>query len=645
MPESTPTPSSRAVFLSYASQDSEAARRIAEALRAAEIEVWFDQEGGLEHGDEWDAKIRGQIKECVLFIPLISANTQSRHEGYFRLEWELAAERAMSIAAGVPFILPVVIDQTRESDALVPDRFRKVQWTRLPGGSVTPDVKQRLHKLWVHRSGLVKSAAGEVRAFPNQDGPNAGGLPMLPSPARGIPLAVWGVGIALILALVGGLWWMARAPSFQSQAPLAPSVPVTSSGAEARQLVAKVWAELERIHLDPPILATADDLARRASALDPLNPDVWAACSQVDSWFGYMEYDASPRRIESARSNAEHALRLSPISFEARLAQAVYLVRAHGEVTLPPNPVQAESLLNELLREQPQEPRTLLAAAILERNLRHYAEARALFLRLARLPAFEAAAYAELGYSEDRSGDVAAAEAAADRSIQIQPYATNLTLKLYLAMNRGDLEAAEATLDRIPADISEEDKVVSIAADLEFDRRDPQAMLKRLEAINRDWLHSVDYDGPTALWIGLARQMAGEPDAARFQWELGLKLVEQRLEETPSSGALIKWKGVFQALLGQRDESERTLKLASEMKVGSREGPPGDLWVYARTLNGQGEAVIDLWEARNRKPYPIFSSWGQKDPFFDLLRANPRVQAALPKLEKQGTITKVVAPN
>src|SRR5882757_5140494 len=71
----------KAVFLSYASQDAEAARRICDALRADGIEVWFDADGGLEHGDEWDAKIRRQIKECVLFLPLISANTQAREEG------------------------------------------------------------------------------------------------------------------------------------------------------------------------------------------------------------------------------------------------------------------------------------------------------------------------------------------------------------------------------------------------------------------------------------------------------------------------------------------------------------------------------------------------------------------------------------
>ena len=151
----------RAVFLSYASQDAEAARRICDALRSAGVEVWFDTNGGLEHGDEWDQKIRRQIKECVLFLPLISANTQAREEGYFRIEWELAAERAMGIAAGTAFILPIVIDDTREPAALVPDRFRKVQWTKLPGGLITPEVQARFLKLWSHRAGVVKHVSEE----------------------------------------------------------------------------------------------------------------------------------------------------------------------------------------------------------------------------------------------------------------------------------------------------------------------------------------------------------------------------------------------------------------------------------------------------------------------------------------------------
>ena len=82
----------QAIFLSYASQDADAARRICDALRTAGLEVWFDQ-SELRGGDAWDASIRKQIKDCALFVPMISANTNARNEGYFRLEWKLAVDR------------------------------------------------------------------------------------------------------------------------------------------------------------------------------------------------------------------------------------------------------------------------------------------------------------------------------------------------------------------------------------------------------------------------------------------------------------------------------------------------------------------------------------------------------------------------
>jgi hypothetical protein len=56
------TEPSHAVFLSYASQDAEAAQRICDALRAAGIDVWFDQ-SELRGGDAWDQSIRRHIKE------------------------------------------------------------------------------------------------------------------------------------------------------------------------------------------------------------------------------------------------------------------------------------------------------------------------------------------------------------------------------------------------------------------------------------------------------------------------------------------------------------------------------------------------------------------------------------------------------
>ena len=134
------------MFLSYASQDGEAAGRICAALRAAGIKVCFDQ-SDLRGGDAWDAAIRKRIKECALFVALISANTEQRCEDYFRREWNLAVNRMLDMSDDQSFLLPVVIDDTPEVTARVPDRFRDRQWTRLAGGLVPADFAEHIVRL------------------------------------------------------------------------------------------------------------------------------------------------------------------------------------------------------------------------------------------------------------------------------------------------------------------------------------------------------------------------------------------------------------------------------------------------------------------------------------------------------------------
>jgi TolB-like protein len=144
----------RAVFLSYASQDAEAARRICEALRAAGIEVWFDQ-SELRGGDAWDQRIRREIRDCALFVPIISGNTQARSEGYFRLEWHLADQRTHLMGKNRAFLVPVCVDDTRDADADIPDSFAAVQWTHLPEGKTLLAFVERVARLL----SLDKSAA------------------------------------------------------------------------------------------------------------------------------------------------------------------------------------------------------------------------------------------------------------------------------------------------------------------------------------------------------------------------------------------------------------------------------------------------------------------------------------------------------
>ena len=160
------TEPAKAVFLSYASQDAEAARRIADALRAGGIEVWFDQ-SELRGGDVWDRQIRKQIHDCALFIPIISAHSQERLEGYFRREWKLAADRTHDMAEEKAFLVPVVIDDTSERYASVPDKFRDVQWTHLPAGETPPAFAERVSGLLSLGSAYAPTAIRSPTAAPH----------------------------------------------------------------------------------------------------------------------------------------------------------------------------------------------------------------------------------------------------------------------------------------------------------------------------------------------------------------------------------------------------------------------------------------------------------------------------------------------
>jgi TolB-like protein/Tfp pilus assembly protein PilF len=184
---------SHAVFLSYASQDAEAAHKICEALRAAGIEVWFDQ-SELRGGDVWDRQIRQQIHECRLFIAVISAHTEARDEGYFRREWRLAVERIGDMAEDKTFVVPVVIDGTRERSARVPDLFKHVQWTRLPGGDTSAIFVERIRRLLFPEASRATQSPPPAHSTPFEPAAGAG---------RADTRRRWGAIVAMAVAALG----------------------------------------------------------------------------------------------------------------------------------------------------------------------------------------------------------------------------------------------------------------------------------------------------------------------------------------------------------------------------------------------------------------------------------------------------------
>jgi hypothetical protein len=165
-PETAAKPPS--VFISYASADRNAARALTETLTAAGLEIWLDEEE-LAGGEAWDAKIRKQIRSCTYFIPVISATTEARREGYFRREWRLAVERTLDLADDVMFLVPVVIDETRDHGARVPEKFLTVQWLRCPGGRETPQLLALARKLAAEHSAPVAALPPVTAPPPKTD--------------------------------------------------------------------------------------------------------------------------------------------------------------------------------------------------------------------------------------------------------------------------------------------------------------------------------------------------------------------------------------------------------------------------------------------------------------------------------------------
>jgi TolB-like protein/Tfp pilus assembly protein PilF len=219
------TETSHAIFMSYASQDAVAARKICEALRAAGIEVFLDQ-SELRGGDVWDQKIRREIHDCALFVPVISVNTASRLEGYFRLEWKLAVDRSHLMAAEKPFLLPVVIDSTREADAHVPDRFREVQWMRLPGGDTPTAFVERVRRLL---SGTSSRDSGTESAAASAEGTTRRPAASVRR-SKAMPL----VAIAVVVAALG--YFVANRLVFSKHpaalgTPTAPAAEIASAAA------------------------------------------------------------------------------------------------------------------------------------------------------------------------------------------------------------------------------------------------------------------------------------------------------------------------------------------------------------------------------------------------------------------------------
>ncbi|MBX3736605.1 MAG: toll/interleukin-1 receptor domain-containing protein [Candidatus Didemnitutus sp.] len=257
-----PAPAGRpSVFLSYASEDRPAIRKLRDALNEAGIDAWYD-ENELTGGDAWDAKIRRQIRECTYFMPVISTRASARLEGYFRREWRFALERMLDMADDIVFLLPVTIDESTETTARVPEKFVTVQWLRVPEGDATPAFRELARRLAaggphrLHHAPTVAPRPDNLARAPQY-------LPPLSSPApvgrwkktwrAWLRLPLWVRVIGWIVFIIVALNACTHCSFSVGSAP--PPVP-----GRPDEIAAKVNDSLRRLESNSPITKRPADL-------------------------------------------------------------------------------------------------------------------------------------------------------------------------------------------------------------------------------------------------------------------------------------------------------------------------------------------------------------------------------------------------
>jgi hypothetical protein len=107
------------VFLSYAREDEEQARRLFDDLRGAGISPWFDKDSLLP-GQRWKTAIEAAIRDCRFFIAVLLSNSINKR-GYVQKELKDALEVLDEYPASSIFIIPARLDNCAPSDVRLGD--------------------------------------------------------------------------------------------------------------------------------------------------------------------------------------------------------------------------------------------------------------------------------------------------------------------------------------------------------------------------------------------------------------------------------------------------------------------------------------------------------------------------------------------
>lgn len=113
------------IFISYAREDRESARRLYRDLRRLGLSPWIDTENLLP-GERWKERIRKEIREATHFIALLSSNTVDKR-GVVQWEIREALETLKQVPENQIYFIPARLEECQMPVSSMED----IQWVDL----------------------------------------------------------------------------------------------------------------------------------------------------------------------------------------------------------------------------------------------------------------------------------------------------------------------------------------------------------------------------------------------------------------------------------------------------------------------------------------------------------------------------------
>lgn len=317
-------PSDKPIFISYAPEDRAAAQRVADALRESGIEARVE--------DSKSGDLKAEIERSALFLAIISRNAEAHPSGNFRNEWEIAADYMDTLPRGVPFLLPIIIDDTEEYGIEVPEAFGGVHWVSQPDGEASTDLVEEVVRLLTIPRGPVyfppipPGLSRPPFSMKKKSKTPANVLPDEKARPKWLLPALIGGGV-MALGALGFI--MFSTPSYENVQPTAPEL-----NPELPEDESTVVAEPSAPEPEPEPEPLSDEELWAAYKSARLTHSYTAAAELLITWMD-RQSEVNPT-VQRELAWVEFARDLNPDAYLARVTELSPADAKTGEVWLPP---------------------------------------------------------------------------------------------------------------------------------------------------------------------------------------------------------------------------------------------------------------------------------------------------------------------